>query len=66
MAKVKYLEMKWAPSFHLDYLKICHFDFRGWVTMHYSGEIIFKKSQHNLWSLIHLEPTSFLNTLEIW
>ena len=24
---------------------------------------IFKKIQHNLWSLSHLEPTSFLNTL---
>ena len=48
-------------SFRL--FEICHFDFRGWVTLHYSAEIIFKESQRNLWSLSHLEPTSFLNTL---
>ena len=27
--RVKHLEKKWAPSLLLDYLKICHFDFRG-------------------------------------
>ena len=46
-----------------NYLKICHFVLRGWVTLHYSAEIIFKKSQHSLWSPSHLESTFFLNTL---
>ena len=40
---LKYLEKKWAPSLYLDYLTLCHFDFRGWVLQHYSAEIIFKK-----------------------
>ena len=50
MYQVKCLEKKLAPSLHLDYLKICQFDLRGWESLCYTARNFFNKSQRNLWS----------------
>ena len=41
---LKYLDIKWAVKLHSDSLKICYFDSRGGVILHYLAEFHFKKT----------------------
>ena len=52
---LKCLDIKWAVTLHSDSLKICYFDSRGWVTLHYTAGCPLKKLTQPLKSLsLHL------------